>query len=75
MIDPEAVGLRDATTKSGFTYNIQGNQLRMTADKSIAVRVVSLSGQVMWTGVVNASGAYVTLPRGIYLVNHIKVTI
>ncbi len=75
VVDPEVVGLREATAKSGFTYNIQGNQLRMTADEPIAVRVTNLAGKIMWTGVVDASGAYVTLPRGIYLVNHIKVII
>ena len=71
VIDPTSID--NITQQNGFTYNIVGNSIQMTAEKNTPVSIYTTDGKLVWSGVVTASGSSAQLHSGLYIVNGIKV--
>lgn len=59
----------------GLVIRATDNGVRLTAETSRMVRVYSPEGAFVWKGLVTPQGVDLTLPKGVYIINSIKVKI
>lgn len=75
VMDPTVDGIGDVAKEKGFTFYTDGNSIWMTTKETMTVRIYTFNGQQVWSGTVDSFGKRVNLPKGVYLVNDVKVTI
>lgn len=72
--EEEALGV-ETMKASGFTFNVLPGALQMSSRDEVGVKVVDMSGRVVWEGVVDWHGVQVDGLSGAYVVNGVKVAI
>lgn len=71
----EGTGIDEIMDSFGFTYVTNNGSIMMTSEKPYPVRIYTLDGKVVWSGVVTSAKETVSLGHGLFLVNGMKITL
>lgn len=71
----KSTGIDDVMKSFGFSYITNGGVISMKSEKPYQVKIYTLDGKIVWSGIVGITEKRVSLGHGIFLLNGVKVSI